>query len=329
MTLAQRPDLSERRGLSKSALIDFDICQQRAWFSLHNPQPWIANPNATFGSCVDRGVEVLVQCARAGEPLDYRRAFVDAREAQERDGIEIDQVEVRHAVRAFADDRKQPAPALLPCPTCGAELKERFKPRGEERPAGWRCADKECGWTTDLDDDPACHGPRQLAPLNEHDWAYCKTQPHIRVPVWDLGLADGHPDLILASNEVFDVKTAKRKRNTARTLELVLYAVMVEEETGRPVPEVGYLVWDRGARRWQTITTFVTEAMRAWAYERTAAYVRAVRADAVLNRGREPQNWTFPGYVANSRFCDGCRFNPLYGAERPCRMAVTEDADDD
>jgi hypothetical protein len=318
-----RPDLSGRTGLSKSALIDFDICQQRSWFSLHDPQPWIPNPDMTFGSCVDAGVEVLIECRRAGIPLDIPRALAAAVSAQDRDGVEVDQDAVALAVNTFWDDDLQPAPSLTPCPTCGAELRERFKPRGQERPSGWRCVG--CDWTTDADDDPACHGPRQLAPLNEHEWEYCRTQAHIHVPIWDLGEIDGHPDVILASNEVFDVKTAKKMRQTARTIELIVYAVMVEEETGKPVAEVGYLVFVRPSGCWRTITTYVTDAMRDWAYERVAAYVRAGRADEVLNRNAAmPQNWTFPGGPVNARFCDGCRFNPLYGAERPCRMAVNE-----
>jgi hypothetical protein len=329
MTSTVREDLSQRTGLSKSALIDFDICQQRAWFSLHKPAEWIPNPDATFGQCVDHGVEVLIECARAGIPLDVPRALAAAATAQERDGVEVDQELVALAVNAFWDDEAQPAAPLSPCPQCGAELKERLKPRGQDRPTGWRCSSAECGWTTDADDDPQCHEDRQRAPLNEHDWAYCRTQAHIHVPVWDLGEVDGHPDVILASNEVFDVKTAKRKRATARSLELILYAVMVEEETGKPVPEVGYLVWNRSGGYWQTITSYVTDGMRSWAYERVAAYVRAKRADELLNRGREPQNWTFPGYAVNARFCEGCRFNPLYGAERPCRMVATGEQDDD
>jgi hypothetical protein len=280
-----RPGLDKRTGLSKSALIDFDICQQRAWFSFHHPMPYIPNPNMTFGSCVDRGVEVLIECARAGIPLDYERAYTAAAEAQERDGIEVDQDEVQVAVRAFADDEAQSQPK-----------------KGEER---------------------------QLAPLSREDWSYCRTQAHIHVPFFDLGEIDGHPDIILASNVIKDVKTARRMRDTARTLELILYALMVEEETGKPVPEVGYLVWVRlKTPMWREITTYVTDAMRDWAYQRVAAYVRAQRADEVLNRSaKEPQNWTFPGGAVNGRFCDGCRYNPLYGG--PCQMAATGEDDDE
>jgi PD-(D/E)XK nuclease superfamily len=281
--IVERPNLDARAGLSKSALQDFDICQQRAWFSLHHPMPWIPNPDASFGSCVDRGLEVLIECARAGIPLDFERALQAAREQEDRE-VEVDQDEVEVAIRAFADDDLQPTAK-----------------KGEER---------------------------QRAPLNEHDWAYCRTQAHIHVPIWDLGEVDGHPDIILASNEIFDVKTAKRSRDTAKTLELILYGVMVEEESGKVVPEVGYLVWVRLKRggRWQTITTFLTDDLRGWAYERVSAYIRAVKADAVLNKGRDPINFTFPGGTINGRFCRGCRFNPLYGG--PCRMAVAEDEDE-
>lgn len=339
MAISSRPDLDRRKGTSKSAIIDFDICQQRTFFGKYHPMPYIPTPRMTFGSCVDRGVEVLIECARAGIPLDYRRAFVAAREAQERDGVLIPQQEVRRAVRAFGDDRKQPKPPLTGCPQCGAEVRERLKPRGQDRPPGWRCSGvaevpaEPCSWTTDLDDDPACHGPRQLAPINQHDWAYCRTQANIHVQLRDLGEVDGHPDIILASNEVDDVKTSQSMRKTARTIELILYALIVEEEAGRPVPEVGYLVFVRTSGVWREVRTFVTDEMREWAYQRTAAFVRAQRADDMLNKGREvgtshpPINWTWPGGPTNAMFCDGCRFHPLFGG--PCEMAITPEGNDD
>jgi hypothetical protein len=260
MTLS-RPDLSHRTGLSKSTLTDFDMCAQRGWLSLHHPMPWVPNPDMTFGSCVDAGVESLIVQARAGEPLDFGRALATAAEAQQRDGGDVDQDEVEVAVRAF--------------------------------------------------------------PIEEHDWAYCRTQPHIHVPLFDFGEIDGHPDIVLRTNAVWDVKTSKRQKDTARSLELGTYALMIEEETGEPVPEVGYICWVRLRRPyWQTISTPVTDDFREWTRERIGAYVRAVRADEVLNRGRDPINWSFPGGPKNSGLCRGCRYNPLIGGA--CRMAVQE-----
>src|ERR1035437_4381052 len=74
--------------------------------------------------------------------------------------------------------------------------------------------------------------------LPSRDWSLARTQAHLHVPLFDWGEVDGHPGIILPG-EVDDVKTSKRSKYTARTVELGLYGLMVEEETGKPVNRVG------------------------------------------------------------------------------------------
>lgn len=261
-----REDLSQRRGLSKSAVTRFDMCGQKAWQAKHYPRPFIPKPKVTFGSCVDAAVEILITCARAGIPLDFDRAIQASLEVQDRDGVEVDQDEAEQAIRRYAED-------ILPT----------------------------------------------------RDFTLCRTQAHVRVPLEDWGEVDGHPDLILATNEVDDVKTAARPKQTAITVELGLYGLMVEEETGRPVPTVGYHCWVRSKKPyWQDITAPFDDEFRRWTRERVGAYVRADRADDVLNaarakRGLEPENYSFPSFALNASICLDCEFNPLFGGA--CRMA--------
>ena len=297
-----REDLSQRKGLSKSALTTHAICPQKTFQRKYHPRPCIGKPKVTFGSCVDAAVEILVKCARAGIELDFDVALAASLEIQERDGIEVDQAEVETAIRRFA-----------------SEVMPHF------------------------------------------DWAFCKTQAHIRVPLFDWGEVDGHPDLIFASNAVDDVKTAAHPKQTARTVEGGIYALMVEEETGNPVPEFGYLVWVRDGQYWQGFgpdalgerelksgprkgqmvpvghpipSTYIDDEFRRWTYEVVSAYVRANKADDMLNRhrierGLEPENYSFPSGPVNASICLDCEYNPLFGGR--CRMAPArvEDATDE
>lgn len=164
--------------------------------------------------------------------------------------------------------------------------------------------------------------------LPAHDWTHCGLQVHLSTVMEGWGEVDGHPDIVLASGAIWDVKTSRRKKDTARTVELGFYALVREATTGEPVPEVGYLAWIRNVRPyWQTIATPVTDDLRAWTRERVDAYVRAKRADALLNRAAtEPTNWTFPGGPRSGGLCRICQYSPIYGG--PCRIAVMEGDDD-
>ena len=296
-----REDLSKRRGLSKSALTTFAMCAQKTFQGKYYPRPFVPKPIVTFGSCVDAAVEVLIVCARAGIALDFAVAMAASREKCELDGVEVDQDEVEQAIRAFASD-------VMP----------RF------------------------------------------DWAFCRTQAHIRLPLFDWGVVDGHPDIILHVPGVWDVKTSSKPKQTAMTVELGIYTLIVEEETGNTVIEVGYLCWVRGDQRyWQGFgpdelgerplktgprkgqmvptghhipTFYVDDEFRRWTREQVSAYVRADRADDLLNRrrielGMEPENYTFPGTPMNFSICRDCQFNPQLGGMCKMAPAHVEDAD--
>lgn len=160
--------------------------------------------------------------------------------------------------------------------------------------------------------------------LPAHDWALCGLQVHLNAEIEGWGECDGHPDIVLGDGSVWDNKTSKRKKETARSLELGFYALLREATTGIAVPEVGYFTRVRVSRPyWQTISTPVTDEFRDWTRERVDAYVRATRADALLNRaGGEPVNWTFPSGPKNGGLCRTCQYNPMFGG--PCPMAVTD-----
>lgn len=166
--------------------------------------------------------------------------------------------------------------------------------------------------------------------LPAHDWTGCVTQAHLNVVMDGWGEVDGHPDIWLRSDACWDVKTSKRAKETARSVELGLYALMIEAKTGRPVPEVGYLTRVRTKTpTWQTLSTPVTDEFRDWTRERVDGFVRAKRADELLNRNAvEPVNWTFPSGPKNGGLCRTCQYNPMFGGA--CRMAVKgeENGDD-
>jgi hypothetical protein len=160
--------------------------------------------------------------------------------------------------------------------------------------------------------------------LPAHDWTECVLQAHLNVVMDGWGECDGHPDIVLRSDACWDVKTSKRAKETARTVELGLYALMIEATTGRPVPEIGYLTRVRTKTpTWQTLSTPVTDEFRDWTRERVDAFVRAKRADVLLNRNAvEPVNWTFPSGPKNGGLCRTCQYNPMFGGA--CRMAVRD-----
>jgi hypothetical protein len=297
-----REDLSQRTGLSKSALTTFAICPQKTFQRKYHPMPFIGKPKVTFGSCVDVAVEILAKCARAGIELDFDVAMAASREKSDLDVIEVDQAEVEFAIRSYAAD-------VMP----------------------------------------------------HFDWTFCRTQARIHLPLFDWGEADGHPDLIFSSNAVWDNKTSAYPKKTAKTIELGYYALQVEEETGRPVPEVGYLNFVRdggywqgfgsdalgerelksGPRKGQMIPTghqipsvYVDDEFRRWTRAVVSGYVLADRTDDLLNgkqlaMGREPLNFAFGGQPVNWSFCSDCEYNPLFGGSCLLAPAHTEDATDD
>jgi hypothetical protein len=269
VALVTRPDLSQRTALSKSALQTFDLCQQKAWFSIHDPRPFVANEKVSFGSAVDAGVEVILTAARAGQTIEEARYMAAAEEIIARDDAGVSADEVGNALFMFGG-------AILP----------------------------------------------------HVDWSFCRLQAHVNEDIAGLGEVDGHPDIILSTNAVRDVKTAARAKPSDPPLELGIYALLVEAETGKPVPDVGYYCWVRSQKPyWQAIDYPVTPEYRRWTTERVAAFVRAKKADEVLNRKAQvPQNFSMPGAPAFRSLCDECPWNPALGG--PCQLAFRGETTD-
>jgi CRISPR/Cas system-associated exonuclease Cas4 (RecB family) len=172
---------------------------------------------------------------------------------------------------------------------------------------------------------------RKEPPVAEQwDWAYARLQAHVHVTLDGIGEIDGHPDIILPHVGVLDIKTSTRSKETAKTVELGTYALMVEEETGEEIPEVGYLTYVRLVKPvWQTVVVCVDDDFREWTRQRWGGFVRANNADDLLNRRRTeldlpPENYSFPGGPVNGKRCRTCQYNPSVGAGGRCQMAVTE-----
>jgi hypothetical protein len=269
VTIVTRPDLSARTALSKSALTGFDLCQTKAWLSIHHPIPFVPNEKVTFGSAVDAAVEQLLVSARAGIPIERDRALAAATEVILRDNVEVSFDEIERAVDRFTTE---------------------------------------------------------IVPL--FDWGFARLQPSITAQLPDLGETNGHPDIVLRDNRVLDVKTAGKAKDGEPSAELGLYALLVEEETGTPVPSVGYLTWVRLKKPyWQVTERPVDAEYRRWAYEQAAAFVRAKNADDRWNAGRsEPINVSMNGGPKFRGLCSDCQYNPANGG--PCGLAYQAPVDE-
>jgi hypothetical protein len=267
VTLVVREDLSQRTVLSKSALTTFDMCQQQAWWDIHDRRPLVPNERITFGSAVDAAVEQVATMLRDAGKVDMTQVMAAAQECVTRDETDVNLDEVEKAAERFV-----------------VEI------------AGKR------------------------------DWKGSATQPNIVVDLPDLGPISTHPDIVYGDNRVDDVKTSKRSKVDEPTFELGFYAVAVEAFTDRPVPSVGYLTWVRVTRPyWQELSFPVTDELRRWTRERAGAYVRAKKADEVLNRKAEvAKNYSFPGGPAFSSLCEGCQYAPANGGE--CAIAYRGEA---
>jgi CRISPR/Cas system-associated exonuclease Cas4 (RecB family) len=263
--LVERPDLSTRTALSKSALSIFDLCQTKSWFSIHDPKPFVPNEKVTFGSAVDAGVEVILKYARMGESVDLDVASLAAEFVIERDDTPVDILDVQTALATFV-----------------TTVQPKF------------------------------------------DWAMCGLQSHLTATLEGLGECDGHPDIILADNTILDVKTSARFKEVP-SLELGFYALLAEEvDPTRKVPKVGYLNYIRAKKPyWQIAEALVTEELRRWAYEKSAAYVRARKADAALNaRADTPLNFSMGGSAKFPSLCADCPYAPANGG--PCLVSLNE-----
>jgi len=101
-----REDLSRRdprERISKSFVQQAQICGQKAWFSIHDPRPWVAPEKVTFGSAVDAGVEVIVKALRDGRTPDLAAAHHEAMLRVDGETNRPDDAEVAGALMAFVE----------------------------------------------------------------------------------------------------------------------------------------------------------------------------------------------------------------------------------
>lgn len=253
--LVQREDLSRPRGLSKSELGQFDLCQQKAWYAIHDPKPFVTNEKVEFGSALDAAVEVLVKYASAGQKPDLARAYAAVAEVELRNPGLIDAKEVMSATDSFLDE-------VMP----------------------------------------------------RYDWTRAVTQSSITTELEGLGTCNGHPDIIMGDGSIFDLKTSGKSKDVP-SVELGFYALLVEA-TGREVPRVGYLNYVRLKKPvWYLPEVPVTDELRRWAYENAAAYVRAKKADTILNASQPqtPGNYSMAGGPKFSSLCNDCVYAPANG----------------
>lgn len=167
---------------------------------------------------------------------------------------------------------------------------------------------------------------RDVAP--KFAWALSVTQASITAELEGLGECNGHPDIVMGSGSVWDVKTSGRAKDVP-SLELGFYALLMEAHSGIPVPSVGYLNWVRLKKPyWQVAEAPVTDELRRWAYEKAAAFVRAKKADTALNAKTEtPLNFSMGGGPKFDGLCSDCPYSPAFGG--PCLIAVRGEVADD
>lgn len=163
--------------------------------------------------------------------------------------------------------------------------------------------------------------------LPTRDWAGAITQYRIATVIDGLGEADGHPDIIVG-DQIDDVKaTTSKTPKDPKSLELGFYAILREAE-GFPVTRVGYIEYRRGRPngslvkpQWLTPSIAVTDELRRWAYEKSAAYVRARKADTALNASLSTaMNFSMTGGPRFASLCSDCPFNPALGGS--CLIAL-------
>lgn len=138
------------------------------------------------------------------------------------------------------------------------------------------------------------------------DWSSVETQPEIVADIPGLGEVQGHPDIVLG-NAVWDVKSSRYKKDIP-SVELGLYAILLEEARGIEVTTAGYLTWVRSGRgRWEVQPWQITSEARRWTWARVNQYARAVETGSFFGAPK------FPG------LCADCQYAPANGG--PCEIA--------
>ncbi|HTR71898.1 MAG TPA: PD-(D/E)XK nuclease family protein [Mycobacteriales bacterium] len=167
--------------------------------------------------------------------------------------------------------------------------------------------------------------------LPHFDFALCGLQLSLHEALDGIGETEGHPDVRLADGSIFDVKSSARAKPAdaaATSVELGLYALLSEAESGEPCPRVGYWTWCRTSKPyWQVLETPVTDEMRRRTREVARAYVRAKAADELLNRGQDnPINFSMTSGPKSLGLCGTCSYSPANGG--PCLIAVQGEVSD-
>jgi hypothetical protein len=137
-------------------------------------------------------------------------------------------------------------------------------------------------------------------------WMEAELQPEVEADIPGLGAVQGHPDIILAG-QPWDVKSSRYKKDLP-SIELALYAILIEEARDTEVHEAGYLTWVRsGKGRWEIQRWAITSEARRWAWARVNQYVQARESGAFFGAPK------FPG------LCNDCQYAPANGGE--CAIA--------
>jgi hypothetical protein len=146
--------------------------------------------------------------------------------------------------------------------------------------------------------------------LPKFDWTGAATQPDVWAEIPGLGDCNGHPDIVLANGNPWDVKSSSREK-AIPSVELGLYAILMESFEGHPVTEAGYLTWVRsGKGHWSIQPMAITPEVRRWTWEIARRYVAAKELGSPAAFGGGPK---FPG------LCSDCSYAPWN--EGPCQIA--------
>lgn len=142
--------------------------------------------------------------------------------------------------------------------------------------------------------------------MPQFDWTGAETQPEVSAVIPGLGEVQGHPDIILDGMPM-DVKSSRYKKDLP-SVELGLYAILIEEARQIEVPAAYYLTWVRSGRgRWEIQRWDITGEARRWTWARVNQYARAKELGVFLGAPK------FPG------LCSDCQYAPRNGGE--CEIA--------
>jgi hypothetical protein len=151
--------------------------------------------------------------------------------------------------------------------------------------------------------------------LPRFDWTGVATQPEVAATIAGLGPVQGHPDLVLLNGEPWDIKSSRYKKDLP-SIELGLYAILIEEAFAIEVPTAGYLTWVRsGKGRWEIQPWAITSEVRRWTWARVRQYAQSVESGVFYGAPKFPA------------LCDGCQYSPAAGG--PCEIAWNGEGRDD